>query len=624
MDMEGNGLNPDKLHVLSVSSPDGKVKKSTPNYDDMRKFFSNAKVIIGHHITRFDVPIFERILDIKIDCKIIDTLALSWVLFPTRSRHGLGEWGEEFGVPKPKIDDWDNLTYEEYKHRCEEDVEINRLLWDKMYKLLFDLYGSKEKIWEFLDYISFKMYCARLQEKSGWHVDIDRATKSLDNMIKEREIKRVELISVMPSVPQFRIKEKPKVFFKKDGNFSKHAMEWNDLLASQGLPGNHEDVIKIWTHDEPPNPGSVSQVKDWLYSLGWVPQTYKTVKNKITQETKQVPQVSLEQTKELCPSVVQLIDKEPKLKVLEGLTTLSARIATLRGIVESVDDEGKTMAQVQGLTNTLRFQHATIVNLPKAGKLWAVDIRGSLIASPGNVLCGSDMTSLEDKIKQHYIYEYDPDYVESLNQKGYDPHLTIAVMGGLMSVEDKEFFLEYKDSELSGNMKSNFYYLKGIRDTAKTTNYALQYQAGIARLMLSAGIDRATATKLFNAYWKLNWAIKKVASVQIVKTVGDQMWLKNPINGFYYSLRYMKDVFSTLVQGTASYVFDMWLKYILEKRPQLTGQFHDEIILNIKEGSEEKCRELITYAINKLNETIKLNRELGVDIQFSKSYGNVH
>ena len=50
----------------------------------------------------------------------------------------------------------------------------------------------------------------------------------------------------------------------------------------------------------------------------------------------------------------------------------------------------------------------------------------------------------------------------------------------------------------------------------------------------------------------------------------------------WYSLRFDKDRFSTLNQGTGAYCFDTWVKYILSKRPQLTGQFHDEVILEIK------------------------------------------
>jgi len=106
--------------------------------------------------------------------------------------------------------------------------------------------------------------------------------------------------------------------------------------------------------------------------------------------------------------------------------------------------------------------------------------------------------------------------------------------------------------------------------------------------------------------------------------IGNQTWLKNPVNGFWYSLRSLKDIFSTLVQGTASYVFDMWLKNILEKRKQLTAQFHDEFILCLKEGYEEQCRKLVRWSMNKLNEDLKLNRELDCSIQFNKYYSEIH
>jgi len=104
-DIEGDGFKPTKIHVLSANREDG--IKSTSNYENMRKFVSKAEVLIGHNIIRFDIPVLERLLDVKIDCKLVDTLALSWYLFPERTRHGLEEWGEEFGVPKPKDRDWE-------------------------------------------------------------------------------------------------------------------------------------------------------------------------------------------------------------------------------------------------------------------------------------------------------------------------------------------------------------------------------------------------------------------------------------------------------------------------------------------------------------------------------------
>lgn len=162
------------------------------------------------------------------------------------------------------------------------------------------------------------------------------------------------------------------------------------------------------------------------------------------------------------------------------------------------------------------------------------------------------------------------------------------------------------------------------RDSRPLVNINGQYGAGIPRLMITCVIDKEAATRLFDAYWELNWAVKKVASVQIIKTVKDQMWLLNPINGFYYSLRSKKDVFSTLVQGTASYVFDEWVKLILEKRPQLTASFHDEIILCIRRGFEKQCNDLLEWSIEQLNKNLRLDRELGISIQYGENYGLIH
>lgn len=122
----------------------------------------------------------------------------------------------------------------------------------------------------------------------------------------------------------------------------------------------------------------------------------------------------------------------------------------------------------------------------------------------------------------------------------------------------------------------------------------------------------------------MNWAIRAVAREQVTKEVEGQMWLKNPINGFWYSLRFEKDIFSTLVQGTASYVFDLWVETFRRKRPQLTAQFHDEVVLELREGEEEQVRQLLLEAIKDVNEELKLNRELGVDVDFGKRYSEIH
>ena len=102
------------------------------------------------------------------------------------------------------------------------------------------------------------------------------------------------------------------------------------------------------------------------------------------------------------------------------------------------------------------------------------------------------------------------------------------------------------------------------------------------------------------------------------------MWLLNPVSGFWHSLRAEKDIFSTLNQSTGVFCFDLWIKNILELRPQLTGQMHDEIILTVKVGHREAVEKFLRDAIKKTNEQLQLNRDLDVDVQFGDRYSEIH
>lgn len=143
-DIEADGLldTVTKIHCLVAKDRLGTITLAT--HDDIRTFFERAykgkTILIGHNIIGYDLRAVERILGVKPECQIIDTLPLSWYLNHDRVKHGLEEYGEDFGVPKPKIDDWQNQTLEEYAHRCQQDVEINWKLWKQLKRKLQELY----------------------------------------------------------------------------------------------------------------------------------------------------------------------------------------------------------------------------------------------------------------------------------------------------------------------------------------------------------------------------------------------------------------------------------------------------------------------------------------------------
>lgn len=631
-DIEGDALEATKLWCLSYSTPLNVTPTTITSYDDIRNFFTRFDVYIGHNIRRWDIPTVERLLKITIDKTFVDTLALSWYLEPSRKKNGIESYGEEFGIPKPKILDWENLNLLLYITRCETDVKINHKLWEKQLALLVRLYPKTEDLWRFLRYIDFKMYCAMLQEQSGWKLDVDKCESNLDELTGLRDAKLDALRAAMPSVPVTSTYQPPARRYNADGQPSVLEQRWQDRLKSVGLPEEHAGPIEIVTGYNEPNPGSHTQVKDWLYSFGWVPQTIKYQRDKKTGEIKEIPQVNKEHGGGICDSIKKLYDKEPAFELLDGLSIINHRISILNGFLRDVDDRGYIRASVQGFTNTLRFKHAVVVNLPKVEKEYGEFIRGCLVAPSGYELCGSDMAGLEDRLKQHFIQPFDPDYVAELNRPDYDPHLDIGIIAGGIKPEEAEFYKklskqledEVERLRVTPDSKNRYGIIKASRSIFKNGNYACQYGAGPPRLVITCGIDLETARNLHKAYWKRNWAIKAVAEAQKVQTIDGQMWLFNPISRFWYSLRTDKDRFSTLVQGSAAFCFDTWVGHILHDRPQLTAQFHDEVVLCVEIGHRDDIREWLEGTIGEVNDLLGLNRELGISVQFGERYSEIH
>lgn len=186
-----------------------------------------------------------------------------------------------------------------------------------------------------------------------------------------------------------------------------------------------------------------------------------------------------------------------------------------------------------------------------------------------------------------------------------------------MTLDDLKKLSPDKQEEL-------FERIDSIRSVAKTVNYGSQYGAGAAKLSKTGGIPLSQAKELHGAYWSKNWAIKAFASKQHIKEVDGEMWVYNPVSGFYYSLRYEKDIFSTVVQSTGVFCFDVWMSCVLKRRRQKTAEFHDEGVWVIPEGREKEFEEILRDALEEANEILQLNRRLDIDVKFGKSYDKIH
>jgi len=632
-DIETTGLldamrkqpNP-RLHNLGLINAEllNEVLFEGTERDKIQSFLNSSPVLIMHNGIPFDKQALELLGYDVSKIRVIDTLFLSWYLEPRRVKHGLEEYGEEFGVPKPPIADWESLTQEEYNHRVMQDCRIQIKLWQKQYRQLMTIYKSHSEVMRFIEYLMSKANQLRIQQNTRWKLDVEGCIKLKAEIDEKVTEKHSELSHAMPKIANKKIKNRPAKCFKQNGSLSKAGMEWKVICDQNKLDFNDTNLaVSMITGYEIGNPNSPGQIKDWLFSLGWEPETFKFVRNKETNEMKKIPQISVkdeDDNPDICPSLYKLAKKNPGVGIehLIGYGVLKHRSSICKGFLANHVD-GYLTARCQGLTNTLRLKHRELVNLPSLRVVYGKELRGLLTCEDGYELLGSDLCSLEDRVKHHYQWPYDPEYVKKQMSADFDPHLEICLMGGMLTP------LQVADHKAGVQKYST------QRSYGKATNYSCQYGAMPPTVARAAGVALAIGEQLHKAYWKLNWSIKEIAANTTVKTIDGQMWQLNPINNFWYSLRYEKDRFSTLCQGSGSYIFDIWCNNVIaicneryNRDPKLSGQFHDELILIILKGTQDIWNGIMEESMARTNATLKMNREIACDVQYGKNYSAIH
>ena len=159
-----------------------------------------------------------------------------------------------------------------------------------------------------------------------------------------------------------------------------------------------------------------------------------------------------------------------------------------------------------------------------------------------------------------------------------------------------------------------------------------QYGAGAVTIARTAGVDLATAKKLVKAYKKLNWSINEISKDQIRKTVSHGMYQWNPYSKMWYYLKTEKDSFSTLVQGSGSFLLDVWLKCIdnikvrdgVKDKLKLCMSQHDENLQEFQGLTDEYVRDIFQEALDMVNKSLKVKIPFGCDTQMGQKYSEIH
>lgn len=153
-DLEGNNLR-DKCtkmwcmvyHNLEnglegqIDCPEGRI--SGTQWQEMKWIFNSSKIIIGHNIINYDLPVLKKLFGLNYNGEIIDTLILSKLLNPDLDKfvkgvskpHSLEAWGKRLGIEKYPDLDWSRWSSDMIS-RCKRDVEINIKVYEELSKEL--------------------------------------------------------------------------------------------------------------------------------------------------------------------------------------------------------------------------------------------------------------------------------------------------------------------------------------------------------------------------------------------------------------------------------------------------------------------------------------------------------
>jgi DNA polymerase I-like protein with 3'-5' exonuclease and polymerase domains len=575
-DIETNGLfdDCDKVHCIVLKDvDDNRIIKA--NVKKALELMADARVLIGHNIIKFDLPVLKKLFGFTTNAKLFDTLVATRLIwsdlvegdmkrvhkygYPRElvNKHSLKAWGVRLGMPKKAIEtDWTEFTQEMLDY-CEQDVEITYKLWKTIGSQPYSPFAleTEQKVAEIIS----------RQEQHGIMFDKAKAISLYSDLSTERnKIKKEMEETFLP----LKIEEEfiPKVNNKTRGYVK------------------GEPFIKVRYEDF--NPSSRQNIAQRLMAkYGWKPTIF-------TNNGK--PKVDDKILKGLA---------YPEAKILARYFLLEKRIGMLA--------EGKQaylklekLGRIHGTVNTNsaitgRATHSS----PNLGQVPAVNVpygkrfRELFTVPKGKVLVGVDIASLELRLLGHYLAKYD---------KG-----------------------EYANIVVNGDIHTENQKLAGLetRDISKRFLYAWLYGAGIGKIAEVTGKSTREASKVRQRFLNRLPALAELTS-QVQETAD----FKGYLLGLDKRRVKVRNVFSslnTLLQSAGAIVCKQWLIEFDKAIQNIKGVqqllwVHDEIQIECPEDKGNKVGQLAVDSIAKAGKHLKLRLPLTGEYKISTDWSGTH
>ena len=603
-DIECDGLNPTQIFCIVAINPDnGQVFKYGPNaINDGLSLLQSAECLIGHNIIGFDNLILERLHGVKLnEKKCYDTWIMSQVLdfnnpkLPKnkigKTSHGLAAWGQSLNYPKIDFHDFDKYSDEMMRY-CIQDVKLNV----RVFQILMEMATKAiEKNPLMREGLRIEMEAAKFEaitRERGWKFDTDKAMNTLHDIMER--MKQIETV-IEPSLPPItkmidKAPKKPK--YTKNGHYNAVTAR----LLSEYLGKKIETTdTHVWPADKefqrkeivPATLGNMTQVKEWLDSIGWVPDDWKMEKTPFgwKQGSPKLTTSSLEKLGE-------------KGLLLDEWTTLRSRKGVIEGWLRESEKDGRLHGRmwIEG-TPTFRCRHEVIANLPAVNALYGKELRELLIADDNMVVVGADSSGNQFRSLAHYAK---------------DNELTAQI--------------------LEGDIHSYNANIVGTdRRTAKTWIYAFLFGAGSTKLgQVLTGVRNAQAgSKSVEAYGNA------IPGLKALKDKLEAVW--NQTGGWIPGLDGRKlytpqnyQVLNYLLQGCEGVTCKAAVAYQMKKikeeglRAEPRLFYHDETAWVAHPDDADRVGEILQESFREAPKSFGVTIMDGGDYVKGSSYADVH
>ncbi|MDA7523163.1 DNA polymerase [bacterium] len=407
-DLESNGLYNEVSTIHCIVLKDIDTNKIIQvDVNQALKLLSEAELIIGHNIIKYDIPVLKKLYGFKTKAKVFDTLVatrLIWsdltdsdmkrvhtINYPRSlvNRHSLKAWGIRLGNYKQQIDtDWSVFTQEMLEY-CIQDVEVTHTLYQKI---------LGQKIFnESLDIEHAVAELISRQEIYGVMFDKEKATKLYAELSSERDTIKQEMEETFKPITIKRISEKT------------------------GKPLK-DKVVEF-------NPSSRRQIADRLKTkYNWKPVVFTN---------DGLPKVD--------DTVLNSLDF-PEAKLLARYFLLEKRIGMLaegKQAYLKLETKGRLHGTVNtnaAVTGRATASQPNLQQVPSVGVPYGKQFRELFTVPKNKSLVGCDVSGLELRILGHYIAKFDNGAYADVVVNG-DIHTENQKLAGLDTRDQSKKFL---------------------------------------------------------------------------------------------------------------------------------------------------------------------------------------